>query len=59
MDELDKKGCKILLTNKDCTYIREIFGTYTIEPLKSQCRLDSKNKSSIQPAMKEIIIKNY
>lgn len=59
MDKLDKEGCKVLITNKDCPQTREIFSTYTILPLESKCRIDSKNKSIEEIPMKEIIIKNY
>lgn len=61
VDELNKKKCKIMITNLDSEEIRSLFSDYDICELRSDLRIDSKSelKKETRNVYKEVLIKNY
>jgi DNA adenine methylase len=56
-DKLDKKGCKVMLSNSDCDYIRNLYKGYNIHVVYSGRTLNSdKNKRG---KVSELVITNY
>lgn len=55
-DELNDKGVRIMLTNNDCEFIKDLYGKYKIKSVqvKRMINCDSKNRKG-----KEVIITNY
>ena len=55
-ERLNDKGAKIMLTNNDCEFIKNLYGRYRIKsiPVKRMINCDSKNRKG-----REVIITNY
>lgn len=57
VDELSKKGVKVMLSNSDCEFINVLYSSYNIHKVLStrnlNCKKDKRNKVS------ELIITNY
>lgn len=55
-ERLNDKGAKIMLTNNDCEFIKNLYGKYRIKPVavKRMINCDSKNRRG-----REVIITNY
>jgi DNA adenine methylase len=56
-ETLDKKGCKVMLSNSDCDYIRNLYKNYNIHVVYSGRTLNS-NKSK-RGKISELVITNY
>ncbi len=55
--KLDKKGCKLMLSNSDCEFIRNLYKNYRIEQVKAS-RFINCNAQKRGP-ITELIILNY
>ena len=57
IDRLNKKGCKIMLSNSDCKFIKKLYADYNIHKVYSgrtlNCKKDRRGKVS------ELLITNY
>jgi len=57
IDRLNRLGCKIMLSNSDCQFIRELYAGYNFHEVKSgrtlNCKKDKRGKVS------ELLITNY
>ena len=57
IDRLNKIGCKVMLSNSDCEFIRELYSDYVLHEVKSgrtlNCKKDKRGKVS------ELLITNY
>ena len=56
-NELDKKGCKVMLSNSDTDFIKEIYKSYNIDFVKASRMIncDGKGRGKIN----EVVILNY
>ena len=56
-NKLDKKGCKIMLSNSDSQFIKKIYKNYKISFVEAtrMINCDGKNRGKI----KEIVVRNY
>ena len=56
-DRLNKLGCKVMLSNSDCQFIKELYNSYNIHKVYSgrtlNCKKDKRGKVS------ELLITNY
>ena len=57
IDHLDKKGCKVMLSNSDCEFIRDLYKGYKIQQVFSGRTLNSKKDQRGKVA--ELLITNY
>lgn len=55
-DKLDKKGIKILQSNSDCEFIRELYKDYNIKTIKAKRSINSKGNS--RGEINEVLIYN-
>ena len=55
--QLDKKGCRVMLSNSDTTFIRDLYKGYPINIVKATRMInrDAKNRGKIN----EVVITNY
>ncbi|MHA1383964.1 MAG: DNA adenine methylase [Candidatus Helarchaeota archaeon] len=56
-DELDKRGCKVLLSNSYCEFILDLYKDYKIEEVKAKRAINSLG--SKRGKIKEVLIRNY
>ncbi|MHA1299765.1 MAG: DNA adenine methylase [Candidatus Helarchaeota archaeon] len=56
-DELDKRGCKVLLSNSYCELILDLYKDYKIEEVKAKRAINSLG--SKRGKIKEVLIRNY
>lgn len=56
--ELDKKGCKVLLSNSNTEFIKNLYKEYIIEELDSIRAINCKG-SGRKKGRYELIIRNY
>lgn len=56
-DKLNKKGCKVMLSNSDCEYIRQLYNEYKIIKVYSSRTLNCKKDKRGQ--VSEVLIMNY
>ncbi len=57
VDMLDKRGCKVMLSNSDCDFIRVLYRSYTVHKVYSARTLNAdKAKRGKIP---ELVIRNY
>jgi DNA adenine methylase len=57
IDRLDKKGCKVMLSNSDCEFIRDLYKDYKIHQVFSGRTLNSKKDQ--RGKIPELLITNY
>ncbi|MEG0502982.1 MAG: hypothetical protein RR525_12250, partial [Cellulosilyticaceae bacterium] len=58
--ELDRKGCKVLISNNDHEYIIQLFKEYEIVRIKVPNNVNAANKIKRKVIKRsEILIKNY
>ena len=55
--KLDKKGCKVMLSNSDCKYIRELYKGYDIRVVKAKRAISCIGNR--RGEINEIIVINY
>jgi DNA adenine methylase len=55
--ELNHKNCKVLLSNSDTPFIRELYPDYSVKEVKAQRAINSKG--SKRTGHKELLIYNY
>ena len=57
IDRLSKIGCKIMLSNSDCEFVRDLYADYNLHKVYSNrslnCKKDQRGKVS------ELLITNY
>lgn len=55
--KLDKKGCKVMLSNSDTEFIKNLYGDYPIKEVKATRMINSnaKNRGKIN----EVVVRNY
>lgn len=56
-DKLNKKGVKILLSNSDCEFIRDLYKDYKIVTIKAKRAINSNANN--RGAVSEVLIRNY
>jgi len=56
-DELDKRGCKVLLSNSYCELILDLYKDYKIEEVRAKRAINSLG--SKRGKIKEVLIRNY
>ena len=57
--ELDARGCKILLSNSDTEYVRELYADYAKNVLQVTVRRNINSKASKRLGHTELLIRNY
>lgn len=55
--ELDKKGCKVMLSNSDTDFIKKLYDGYTIKPVQATRMINSD--ATKRGKITEIVITNY
>ncbi|MDD2516236.1 MAG: DNA adenine methylase [Candidatus Gracilibacteria bacterium] len=55
--ELDKKGCKVMLSNHNTKFIREIYKGFKFEVVKAKRNINSKGSG--RGEVEEIVVMNY
>ncbi len=55
--ELDKRGCKVMLSNSYCEFILDLYSDYRIELVQAKRAINSDAKK--RGAIKEVLILNY
>ena len=55
--QLDKKGCKVMLSNSDTQFIKKLYQDYTIHIVKASRVINSN--STERGKIKEVVITNY
>ena len=55
--ELDKKGCKIMLSNSDTKFTKELYKDYDINIVKATRMINSK--ADRRNKINEVLIKNF
>jgi DNA adenine methylase len=55
--ELNEKGCKVLLSNSDCGFVRELYGTWTLRSVSARRNINCK--ATRRGAVAELLILNY
>jgi DNA adenine methylase len=55
--KLDKRGCKLMLSNSDADFIRELYKGYRIEVVKAKRMINCK--AAKRGAINELVILNY
>jgi DNA adenine methylase len=56
-DDLTKKGCKVMESNSDTTFIRKLYADYTTRTVKANRMINSK--ASQRGKINEVVIVNY
>lgn len=55
--ELDKRGCKVMLSNSDTEFIRELYKDFNIETVRATRRINSKADG--RGEINEVVVVNY
>lgn len=55
--KLDKKGCKVMLSNSDTKFIKDLYKDYEIKTVKATRRINSK--ASGRGKINEVVVVNY
>ena len=57
--ELDTRGCKILLSNSDTEYVKELYAEYAKNILQVTVRRNINSRASKRLGHTELLISNY
>ncbi|MCX6739507.1 MAG: transcriptional repressor LexA [Candidatus Parcubacteria bacterium] len=57
VDELNKIGCKVMLSNSDCEFIRDLYSNYNLHEVMIGRNLNSKREK--RGKVSELLITNY
>jgi DNA adenine methylase len=55
--ELDRRGCKVMLSNHNTPYIRELYDGFRFEIVKARRNVNSKSEG--RGEVEEIVVLNY
>jgi DNA adenine methylase len=56
---LDARGCKVLLSNSNTVYVRELYADYTKNMLKVTVRRNINSRASKRLGYTELLVRNY